>query len=225
VTDFAQPILSAIASQPTVYEDDFSNPNSGWGSGWHMDGWFRSGEYGYQNGEYFIVADPAIDQTPSLNKVTCNSIHGIPTPNVSDFVLEIAGRVVSGTNGIWQIHFRRQGGFDTKNVFNYSLFRNTGGEVSLLRNEKLNMTDLPGQSHAQVPLAHLADTDFLQIIARGSQFAVVLNGVPLIFTNDPNAERHNKGKVFMQVCNGGDEPMRVQFDNLKIWDLSNIPIP
>jgi len=223
--DFAQPILSAIASKPPVYQDDFGNPDSGWGSGRHIDGWFRSGEYGYQNGEYFIVADPAIAQPPNPDKITCNAINGIPTPNLSDFVLEIEGRFVSGANGIWQIHFRRQGGFDTKNVFNYSLFRKTGGDVSLLRNEKSNMTDLPGQSHAQLPLAHFTDTDFLQIIARGSQFAVLLNGVPLIFTNDPHPDGHDSGKVFMQICNGGDEPMRVQFDNLKIWDLSNIPIP
>lgn len=222
VTGFVQPILSAIADKPPMYQDDFSDPKSGWGYGKHTDGWYR-GEYGYQNGGYFIVADPAITHPPDLNKVTCNTISGIPSPDISDSVLEIEGRFINGSSGIWQIHFRRQGTF-TANFFNYSVFRDTWG-VRLIRNENRNMTDLPGQSSVEIPLVHFDDTDRLQIIAKGSQFAILINGVPIIFTNDPDSRGHESGKAFMEICNLGDDPLRVQFDNLKIWDISDISIP
>jgi hypothetical protein len=220
VTGFVQPILSAIADKPPIYQDDFSNPNSGWGYGKRTDGWYR-GEYGYQDGEYFIVADPATTHPPDLNKVTCNTISRIPSSAISDFVFEIEGRFVNGSNGIWQIHFRDQGAFSA-NFFNYSVFRDTWG-IRLIRNENRNMTDLPDQSSAEVPLAHFTDTDYLQIIAKGPQFAILINGVPVIFTNDPKSQGHESGKVYMEICNLGDDPLRVQFDNLKIWDISDLP--
>ena len=229
VTGFVQPILSAIADKPPTYQDDFSNPNSGWGSGRHtvqQTGWY-SGEYGYQSGEYFIVADPAIAHPPDSNKVTCNIEGGYPSPTSSDFVIEIEGRVVSGDNGVWQIHFRKSGqridagGWVTAS--NYSIFRGTVGNITIVRNDNRNMTNLPLQTNAEVPLAHFTDTDHLQIIAKGPQFAILLNGVPVTFTEDPNSQWFKKGILEMEVCNLGEESLRVQFDNLKIWDISDLP--
>ena len=219
--DFAEPILSTIANKPPTYQDDFSDPKSGWGYGKHTDGWNR-GEYGYQDGEYFIVADPAIDRPSEHTKVTCNTINGIPSPDISDSVLEIEGKFVNGSNGGWQIHFRDQGAFSV-NFFNYFVSRDTSGHIGLSRDENRNVTHLPGQSSAEVPLAHFNDIDHLQIIAKGPQFAILINGVPIIFTNDPKSQGHESGKVHIEICNLGDDPLRVQFDNLKIWDISDLP--
>lgn len=226
VTGFVQPILSAIADKPLMYQDDFSDPNSGWGYGKRTGGWYR-GEYGYQDGEYFIIADPAIAHSPDSNKVTCNIEGGYPSPTSTDFVIEIEGRVIGDGNGVWSINFRKLGqrleGGGWDNFINYSVYRGVNRYITIVRNDNRNMTDLPDQLNIEVSPAQLTDTDHLQIIAKGPKFAILLNGVPVTFAEDSNSQWFKQGILEMEICNFGEEPLRVQFDNLKIWDISDLP--
>ena len=67
----------------------------------------------------------------------------------------------------------------------------------------------------------LNQTNSLQIVAKGPQIAVVVNGEPLFLIRD---ERLSRGSITLPVCTSGDTPLEVRFDNLKVWDISGLSL-
>ena len=66
------------------------------------------------------------------------------------------------------------------------------------------------------------ETNHLQIIAQGPQIAVYVNGEPSWFVYD---ESLSTGRINLRVYKGmtdSDTPLRVHFDNLKVWDISDL---
>ncbi len=61
----------------------------------------------------------------------------------------------------------------------------------------------------------------LMIVARGTQGAVYLNGIPAAYFNDPDFDV--KGYTFL-FCEARDPDRRgvCEFDNVKLWDLANV---
>jgi hypothetical protein len=86
---FAGPILSAIASRPPTYQDDFGDPKSGW-EVWSRDEGDIGGEIGYADGEYFMSVKPASASRPWVFVWTV-----LPAPEMADFVLELDGQFVT----------------------------------------------------------------------------------------------------------------------------------
>jgi hypothetical protein len=50
-----------------------------------------------------------------------------------------------------------------------------------------------------------------------------VNGKPTLYANDPGyTERFETGPVVLTICSD-DQLLRVDFDNLRIWDISDLP--
>jgi hypothetical protein len=67
----------------------------------------------------------------------------------------------------------------------------------------------------------LGATNRLTIIAQGPRIAVYVNGELLCFAYD---ESLSGGWIVLGVFNRGDTPLRVHFDNLKVWDITDLPV-
>ena len=65
-----------------------------------------------------------------------------------------------------------------------------------------------------------------QIIAKGPQLAVYVNGEPIMYLDDAGfTQDYGSGRLELNVCNEGDVPSDVRWDNLRIWDISRLPLP
>jgi len=205
---FAEPILAAIAGREPTLSDDFSDPGSGWEI--KTRHW---GEIGYQDGEYFIIVNP-----PGCNLVVA------PVPEVSDFVLEIDGRFVSGIDGgiflqlySWYVDFRSS--YHPYPISgDYTVCVRPDGGLSIRRRvntEGVYLCDIDGDA-----IKWGYETNHLQIIAKGPQIALYVNGEPLCLVYD---ETLSTGRIELRACCGHDDtPLRVHFDNFKIWDISDL---
>jgi hypothetical protein len=204
---FAEPLLAARAGRSPDYQDDFSDPGSGWDVGTE----YRGGERGYLDGEYFIGVGPSI----------CSDGHLATRPEFSDFVLEIDGRFVSTGKGDWQVYVRSWHDQATGADGGYNVWVETNGKVNISRRDNTLMTNIfePETPVAKPGLA----TNNLQIIAKGPQIVALVNGELAAFAND--RQPFEKGTVYLTACNHGDTPLQAQWDNLKIWDISSLALP
>jgi hypothetical protein len=121
VTDFAQPILDAIADRPPSFQDDFGSESAGW----QADDWCGR-RMKYVEGE-LVVTDCRVSR---------------PNINYSDFVIEFDARFFPGaaSGSDWSLHFRDIGGPS------HSIRIYYGGDVMLSFNEG-GTYDFPGAAN------------------------------------------------------------------------------
>jgi len=207
---FAEPILAAIADRPPDYEDDFGDPSSGWPIGPDPDG----GERGYKDGAYYILAqyDHGIGVWPD---------HELW---FSDLVLEVDAQFVSGEWGKWGVIFRNwPGTIEQPGNAEYSVAFYPDGAFDVGKNVRRVHMDLLGYSVHAPTFEQGFETNRLTIIAQGPQIAFYVNGEPLWFVHDESSSR---GAIELCAASLIDNTtLRVQFDNLKIWDISDLPLP
>ncbi len=207
---FANPILSAIANKPPTWSDDFSDP----GSGWPIGGTDR-GEWGYKDGAYYIQAHKQY-----VEGQHCCDSRSPRMPQFSNFVSEVEGEFVSGESGNWGIVFRESPGtFVEPNSGHYKLLFEVQG-VRFFKWVNLIKTDLWQSTPVFYKRGYTKNR--VQIIAHGASIAVYLNGEPLFLLFD---ESLRKGAISLTTQNNSDSPLRTQFDNLKVWDISGLAIP
>jgi hypothetical protein len=209
VRAFAEPILAAIAEHPPDYADDFSDPGSGWSLRQSTEG-----EAGYEDGEYVAVAAPGYTSGGESSLL----------PEFSDFVLEIDARFVSGDDGNWGLTLRRR--WENQTV-GYGVMFRFSGEVEINRRgvgEK-RWTTLTSIRKPFIKPGY--ETNHLQIIAKGAQIALAVNGEWATLVTDPGyTTQLEEGTIRLDAGNdGGGTPLRVQWDNLKIWDISDLALP
>jgi hypothetical protein len=225
---FAEPILAAIADRPPDYWDDFSDPASGWERGAFVaDGW-EQGERGYVDGEYFVSAVPVKLRPQEPDRPpTCAS--GMPSGlrHFSDMVFEIEGRFVEVQDGDWQVQFHRPSS-EADNTYTVSFGPEGAGNV-------FSYVNMWGYVHGEkwgndlymrgFPVRMGLETNRLQIVAAGPQIALYVNGEPALFTTDPDFdERYASGEFSLVICNFADTSLEVRWDNLKIWDISDLSL-
>ena len=210
---FAEPILAAIANRAPDYEDDFSDPASGWDVGGQAFPPDVEGETGYIDGEYFLIAAPraCIGSAPPIRRPP------------SDFVLEVEGRFVSGDRGEWVLHFRQWRSDLTDKEGKYAVMIQSNGQIDVYRFDPESETPL-GQIRR---VKSGTETNSLRLIAVGPEIALYANGEPVFYVSDSGfSDRFRSGDMLLVVCNKqGTTPLRVQFDNLKIWDISDLALP
>jgi polar amino acid transport system substrate-binding protein len=212
---FAEPILAAIADRPPDYQDAFSDPESGWPIGLDI-----YASWGYENGAYFI-------QVPPIRSITsgapCIDSGSDIKPLFSDFVLEVEAQVGDYEWGTWHTCFRylpetlEQLGptfycvdFSPDGVSN--LYKNIdSAPTSLVQSPSISSFDFGTPNH-------------LMIIAHGPQIAIYMNGEPVTLVYD-EPSRRARISLELGACNGADVLIRVYFDNLKVWDITNLPLP
>ena len=59
----------------------------------------------------------------------------------------------------------------------------------------------------------------IRVIARGSQFAVYINDTPVFYLRD---DLYPNGEIDFSLS-AGTGPLTVEFDNVKLWNLDNVP--
>lgn len=217
---FMDPILESIMDRPPNYQDDFSNPYSGWSSGRQPPNGHEEGVVGYENGEYFVMADEAkfTFEGDSSQKITCLSANHSPDVKVLDFVLEVDARFVTLREfGDWQMKFWKESTY----YYGVRMTQEELGRVHFHTNfpiqEHLDSTDR--LETVRIPSFDLSGgTNHLVIIAKDSQIAMTLNGRVVVYID--NLPPHERGRIGFGVCNFGSVPFRSQWDNLKIWNLS-----
>jgi hypothetical protein len=141
----------------------------------------------------------------------------VPLPSVSNFAVELDFKYIfdqplGRERDAFSIGFRsNQGG-------HYALTFETGGEVRLTRipheaegRNLLVLHTLPFQS---------SKSHHLLLIAQGPQIAASLDAQPLFLVQD---ETFRRGWFVMSVGNTTDLPFRVQVDNFKVWDITDLP--
>ena len=76
------------------------------------------------------------------------------------------------------------------------------------------------------PVKRGSETNSLRIVAVGSQIALYVSRAPALCTDDPGyTECFKTGRIKLLVCHKGVTPLRVHYDNLKIWDISDLSSP
>ena len=221
VTDFAEPILNAIKDKPPKFQDDFSNPNSGWQIGTlnQVDpnaqatppspGQHFVGERGYVDGEYFNLGE----------RYSC--VWSGTNPHLGaylDFVVEFDVRFFSGKDGDWGLDFRRNdknlsgfGGSISSNNVSFGKCTETNPECERLAAYSGNQINGGNEWN-----------HFL-LIVRGPRMAAYANGTPILYTEDKGfTDEFKMGRFALSVCSGST-PMEIRWDNLKIWDIYNLP--
>jgi hypothetical protein len=216
---FADPILAAIAERPPDYADDFSNPGSGWEVGTQVNeeiGW-EEGETGYVDGEYYLKAAPA--RFPHGSELmTCKTGGSSSLPWFSDFVVEVDGRFVAVSDGDWQVKLREWASESPKADGGYSVDVTSRGQLYILRNENRNTVSLGNFWPASLKRGY--ESNHLQIVVKGPQIAVFVNGKVGGFVTD--SRPFDRGRVAFTVCNFGDTPLEARWDNLKIWNIADL---
>ncbi len=210
---FAEPILAAIANRDPDFEDDFSDAGSGWEIS-SVDAEGRVGDVGYSDGEYFIVAGPAsTDHRPMQNAVE------IPKVQVSDFVLEmdihfILAQLSNEEGSGFYVHFPVGVGPPDR----YGVEIDSDGlmflEKETVDQEFLILARIEGDPNRKNERQHL------RIVVKGTHIAVFLGEQIAFLVED---EALGSDKVSLGVTNNGSLPLRVHVDNLKLWDISNLP--
>jgi hypothetical protein len=209
---FANPILEEIAARPADYTDDFSNTRSDWPRGpfrSHLTGRV-TGETGYVDGEYYLL-DYGLGGEASCGVGTVPN----PMPEFADFVFRIDVRftqaVVGELQQDWQVFFRiSEMGF-------YNVTATADGHMALRRYVQGTGTNVAVRTPDA--LRGIGETNTLQIVVRGTQMAVLLNGEPGIYGTDST---HTAGGFRLNACNNfPPNPLEVRWDNLAIWNLPN----
>lgn len=144
-------------------------------------------------------------------------------PEFWDFVLEIDGRLVTpGLGGYWSIEIRQLGApnnIDGKYILTVS------------QDRRLQFARLHGippgtdflAEHLVDPLVWDIDTNHIQLIAKGYEFAVYVNEVPAIYARDDNGYPQQDAPYSYRLSLGArGSSLEVRWDNLRVWDISDL---
>jgi hypothetical protein len=198
VTDFAQPILVAVAGRNPDFTDDFSEGNQGWicrSAGLNPDG----------------LRDGVMRLDETLSKYCSNGAFKI----IKDFILEVDVRLVKGdtdSNLMIFIHNRSSQAFFHIGI---NSVNNEWGWGKIWIGGNLNDV-YAGNVSPPGEWTHIV------VIARGSQIAIQVNGTPVAYYDDPDFVMRDNAFSNFLYC-GGNAPTLCEFDNVKFWDLSWVP--
>ncbi len=194
---FAEPILNAIAGRQPDIAEDFSTGAPGWEFGNKKD------EAVFQDG---VAVLAVTDGDVSLSRESMTR---------KDFVLQVDGRVVSGdpdTNLIVHFHNRSSANW-------YYLSINIGS-VNWTVDKRLNDRS-SNLASGQGIISPLGEWTHIAIVARGTEGAVYLNGLPAAYFNDPDFDVKGYTFLFCEARGPGRRGV-CEFDNVKLWDLTNV---
>ncbi len=187
--------LNSIADKTPDYEDDFSNPASGWPTDQNS-----RGETGYKDGEYLISSEN-----------DCNSSYPPTNRLFSDFVVEMDVRFINQGEGHASIYFR-------DNPFaHYGANLLPSGWFNFHKNVNGIHIELLGTKVPESTFQAWDTPKHLTLIARQDRMAFYVNGNLVIALSDTSSR---EGTFNFGVCSS--TPLHALIDNLKIWDISGM---
>jgi hypothetical protein len=200
---FAEPILDAIANRSPDYEDYFDNSASGWSIIQSTQG-----QTGYEEGSYFILGSVGGESAE--------------LPKFTDLFLDVDIQLAAGNEGDWSVSLRRwfeDQGSDDPGVC--AVMFKPDGQMQV---NCCDHNQCLGLAEVEAPLVHSDEgSNRLQIAALADQIAVAINGEWVALVTDPYfTGPPEQRRLRFEVTSTGDEPLRVQYDNLRIWDLSDL---
>jgi hypothetical protein len=193
---FAEPFLVAIANRPPDIVDDFSITKKHW-------------EYF----DYSKIQDGVLYQSCKYNSFAVAS-------SIKDLVFQVELRANKNSSYSHQNIFLRwsapSSGTRNRGIF-VSLY-NAKQDWAVIRHWEGQFTPL-ASGHGNI--SPLGEVTKVTIIAKGEQYAVYLNNVPIFYTQD--ADLNVPGGIGLG-CGSSVEDVIV-WDNLKAWNLAYIRIP
>ena len=202
VTDFAEPILAAIADRTPDYQDDFSQASQDWQREMR-DNCKDKG---------CVISNGVL--TLSTNGRDSWTVLTIPCYlKFKTFVL----RVDVNTS---KLHDENAAGIGYDNGYNHK-----GSQFSFeIKNQGrwwyLPEPGLPGWDSGQLPFPYPKIVTFT-IIVGDTKSAVYLNDTPVTIREFVAVV--NRTGLTLRAWSDGTTPAIVEYDNLKIWDLDNVP--
>ncbi|MGZ9234922.1 MAG: hypothetical protein ACXW4E_05300, partial [Anaerolineales bacterium] len=216
IRSFADPLLTAIANKAPDYQDNFSDPQSGWPNESTSNG----DRWGYADGAYSVTLTRSY-RNPSGDH--CVDINPSTKPGFPDFVLEVEAKFVTDTWG--SLHFIFRGMPPTLQrsidiVYFMGLFPN--GTFFLNKNIGANQINIV-EDPAVPPLQAGKENNRLMMIAQGSSMAVYINGEPFVLVQDATWQ-YGRTVLNFGACNESDTDtaLQVQFDDLKLWNITDL---
>jgi hypothetical protein len=216
IADFAEPVLQSIANRAPKFQDDFSSLAGGWYNGatsGHPDVQI-DGEKRVIDGEYRVIAAAASGKFPTV----CTGEEDENVGRYSDFVAEFDVRYVAGDSGGWQIQFHRN------NAGLYSFSVKSDNQIFFNKCDQWTGPDCRdvGSSFGNMIKNNQAWNHYL-LIVRGSKMAAYINGLPAIYLVDPTySDDFRRGYFSLNVCHSGSIPMETRWDNIRVWDISDL---
>lgn len=197
---FAEPILAAVSGAPTDFEDGFSTSDNGWTFDVGAGVATPQGTMEIQDGVMRIS-----------NLVGQIIINGGAWTHSKDFVLEIDTRVAQGDLSTIQKFFFHLAGSNYFNIhlgsrdqsWQYIKGTNAGG----------------GTLDRGTGGSPIGETTRYKLVVRGSEAVIYLNDDAILYLNDSDLD--NSGMITFG-CLTSIEAI-CEFDNVKFWDLANIP--
>jgi hypothetical protein len=207
VTDFANPILTALAGRAPDFKDDFSGYNLGW---FYVIPGSPAGPY-YARIQDEVLLLEVTDEDGGGNSMAYN-----PWLIRRNFVLSL------------NIRF---GKTETKDIlrFKFDQSADRSVELDLSRNENwaIDWNLHNDQQTAAGTYDHFPPERInVAVIMQGSECAVYLNHDPLVYLKDcrpgPGA-RSSPLAVSFHLLAARGSGANVAIDNVKLWDLDEIP--
>jgi hypothetical protein len=199
---FGDPILSRITHLRPIYTNDFSDPTAGAQKGWNSQTVGSGASCGYLNGEY-VISIPA-------GGGCLGQGHG--SVSLQDMVLQADARFLEGgKDNVWYFQFRAT----SRDDYNISIAPD--GMVTISTSIGSWTSLLNQNASAFIPGVE-GKVNHLTLITKGSTIAVYINNQPMFLLKDQKAR---PGWIAAGLCAGSVEAS-VAFDNLRIWDISDL---
>jgi hypothetical protein len=177
------------------FEDDFSDPSSGWWTGSTEGGWVR-----YEDGELHILNYTAAEYAT-------NSLPGL---NVTDLIMEVESRLVDGSDDNWHAHYCRY--LDSDNYYLLS-FSTDGYYESMGRVNGVNTSFVP-PTRSEAINQGAGVTNVARVECVGNRLRFFVNGTLLTDVTDSSLAA---GDIGLGVSSLDGEYSQVAFDNLAAY--------
>jgi hypothetical protein len=184
-----------------LFQDDFSNPNSGWDKHTATDV-----TTDYDNGQYLIaIADPGVD------------VWGQPGLDLADVAFRADAQYVAGpANNEYGLFCRYQRGGDGKNSFYFFLVSSDGyfalGKV--IRDVRTILSPSQGSFQPTSALRPAQDAvNQIQAVCLGDHLSMSVNGTNVGDFSDADLPHGDIGLVAGTFDDGG---VRIHFDNVLV---------
>ena len=200
----SRPTPAAPASAGILFQDDFSDPDSGW-----EVGDYDTGSVGYKSGAYFVTS--ASDGS---------TMWGVANRSFDDLFIEVDTTQISSpanNNNDYGVVCREQG----DGAGYYMLISGDGYYAILVKAAGRDFEPLVDWTKSDIIRQENA-TNHIRAVCDGSTLALFVNGQRLATAED---DAFSRGDVALTATSYEDEPTETHFDNLVIREPGVLPPP
>ena len=199
---FVTQALNFIERNPPIFEDDFSQPESGW----RLVNPKPGQEGSYQDGAYVVK----VSEIPGQESVAF-----LPLPlgkSLTDFVLEFdLSTIEGGAGAYWAVGFRGQP--------DNALYAGLGVRPRSFRILHFEAGEETTLAQGAAPNYDPYKPTRVVLVAMGPAVMLFLNGERV---GVARTEILRPGRLTFNVGNGGDSVTIYRLDNVRLWDLASL---